>query len=235
MKINQKRARHIYCLVIIMLILWGLPVLATTITDSASLLSPVTVTPATIASSNSDSCAYYAQDTYANTELPSRTSPVYFNGMTNNGAVGLPNYPIVNPGNILNLAWTSGVNSPLALPVTCSGLYRYYFTLQLEATSSNSSSEIRVCVQTTDGRYVIYGFCPANVNNPFVFTFNPVCNSGDYCGKMIYTFTGTAFLEAGQTVRPPNVYSQNAAVAITGGEFILFYVGPGTLNNPGPG
>lgn len=173
----------------------------------------------------SDSCAYFAEDTYSG-ELPGGgityfRSPPY--GSNNFGGGQAPPYPPqTGPASPLNLAWSGGNNSAFATAVPCGGKFAIYFTLQVEATDNNSPVNIMPCVQTTSGR-VLYGTC--SNTSPIVVNFNPSCNGGDYCGTMIFNFTAQVNLNQGEMLQAPIIYT-DGKIVITGGEFITYFMGP---------
>ncbi len=169
------------------------------------------------------------------------------------GYISMPAPPLTDVNNNLTLSfrggswsstswitatWSSGTPSPLSTPVPCTGTYQVFFTLQLQPTFYGGNQNppqaaptltIYPCVQTTDaiptlvyGSLLAGGACPST--GPF-FTFNPVCNGGNYCSVMTFPFATQVHLNAGQIVGPPSIHA-SAQVAVTGGEFSVYYVGP---------
>lgn len=204
----------------IMIVLMGQSVCFSLNTDSVKL------PPNTFAAMGSSSCTYYAQDTYGGTELPGSgityfRSPPYGSNNFGNG-VAPPSPPLTNSTSSLNLTWTSGANSAFATPVPCTGNFVVYFTLVVEATDTNNPVNIRPCLQKTDGS-VLYGDCTAT--SPIVVRLTPTCNGGDFCGTMVFNFMTKIQLNKGDMLQAPIIYS-DGKVAITGGESIMYYLGP---------
>lgn len=196
----------------------ALPSFATPVSDSSKGILP-SINTSTGTSSSSGGCNYNAQDTYGSTELPSQGfSEAYLKW-----GIGWVNYPIVN-GNY-NLTWSGGANSSLTTPVPCTGVYQVVFSIQFQATNGGGAINISPCVKTTDGITTIYGTCPAAAGSPQTFSFNPFCNGGFYCGVMTYPFAAQVTLTQGQMVAPPSIFT-NGQINVTGGEFLVYYVGP---------
>jgi hypothetical protein len=168
----------------------------------SSGVRPPSITPG----SQSTGCTYYATDTYANTE---NVSPI-------------PSYPLTDGSNNLTLAWATGATSPLNTPVPCDGTYQIFFSLQVQSAGSATAVSIFPCVKTTDD-VTVYGSCPA-ASSSMSFTHNPVCNGGNYCTVVSYPFTANVTLVEGQVISPPSIHTTDQ-IAITGGEFIVRYIG----------
>jgi hypothetical protein len=194
---------------------------------SATVATSVAVPPPTLTmTSAAATCSYYATDTYLGAE-GTNTSPVTtilsnFERISVMDPVQTP--PILtDSSNNATLSWTGGTGSPLNTAITCAGTYKVFFTIQLQAAATNSPVQVSVCDQTTDAATLIYGSCPASGGT--TFTFNPQCNGGNYCTVMTFPFAAQVHLNVGQTVGPPALHA-SGQVAITGGQFFVYYVGP---------
>lgn len=178
---------------------------AVVVTDTSQVTKQSSLTT----SSGGGSCTYFASDTYMSTE----------GRPTEGGAL------VTDGSNNLNLNWTNWTSSSLSTPVTCSGTYKIFFTLQMQAASNNNAIKVGYCVKTNDG-VTIYGTCPAsNTDATSSFTFDPKCNGGNYCPVRTFTFTANVHLDAGQYVTAP-ILNTSEQTSLTGGEFLVLYVGP---------